>query len=145
MRACLSILALAAVVLALPVARADDAVPPAPAAAPASSDQATAPAPAATDAAPAAAPAPAAPAAEPPPAAAPEPAATPAPAPAPVSVAGACTLGDGSYPTGTVFTTPNTCDESGYCTIQTCWRGAWYKRTLGCNQKAQTCPANAPS
>ncbi len=125
MRNHLSILALvAALLLAAPVLAAETgdapASPPADAAAPA--------------------PEPAAPAAEP---AAPPPAAA-APA-TPVSLPGACSLKDGQYGAGTVFTTPNSCDESGYCTIQTCWHGAWYKRTLGCNQKAQTCPAFAPS
>lgn len=85
----------------------------------------------ADDAAPAAPPAPAPAAAEPAP-------------PAPQAAAGTCTLGSGQYAAGTVFTAPSSCDESGYCTTQVCWRGAWYKHTLGCSQKAQTCPAFAP-
>jgi hypothetical protein len=133
MRITVSILALAALFLAPAAGFADDpAATPAP---PPTTLTDTAPAPASPEPA------------APPAAAEPAPAATePAPAaPAPVSLVGACTLKDGQYPTATVFTTPNSCDESGYCTIQTCWHGAWYKRTLGCNQRAQTCPAFAPS
>jgi|SRR5579862_1971136 len=124
MRTCLSILIVAAAVLFAAPVFADDAAAPPP---PPPADAAPPPPPA--DAAP--------PAASP----APPPAAEAAPVAMPVS---GCTAGGSQYAIGTLLTTPNTCDGSGYCTTQVCSHGKWYKHTLNCNQKAQTCPAFAP-
>ena len=126
MRACLSILAVAVAVLFAAPVFADDAPAPPP--------------PPAADAAPPPAP----------PADAPPPAAAPAPPPAEVAPAAmtmpvsGCTAGGSQYAAGMMLTTPNTCDGSGYCTTQVCSHGKWYRHTLNCNQKAQTCPAFAP-
>ena len=68
----------------------------------------------------------------------------PAAAPAPVATPDQCTTKTGSFPAASKFTAANSCDASGYCSVQTCWHGKWYSQTLACNQRAANCPPGAP-